>query len=195
MPDQPQQVGQKDQERGQPTDPHPAASEEAPLRREHQSRDYANDEERHRILVLHPDAGEHAEPQPVTRLAGADRSHHAPRTGHPDERLECIHGQPVVKDQVDWNAGCGHCGQRLSETSAAEFARQECRRATPVPPRRGPVADAGRAANRQTRAVRTMRSRRSREADRHNPSRDARRTPDNTARHEKFRSGSRSEMK
>ena len=54
------------------------------------SRNHANHEERHRILVLHPETREHAEPQPIAGIARADFA--------PPSIQKLLHGFHVVRE-------------------------------------------------------------------------------------------------
>src|SRR5205807_9384819 len=124
MADEPDQIRQKDQERTKSAQPDPGIRKETPLRRE-QERDKNRDgEERGRVFVFHSESDEEAEAKPMTGLALVNRADDAPRARDPDERLERVHREPMMEDQINRRGKDRGRGQPLRENAPAHFARE-----------------------------------------------------------------------
>src|SRR5437879_12775107 len=107
----PHEVGKRDDRRHQHPQPQPAALEKTALGTEKDSDEYAEHQKSDGVFGLERNAGERAEPEPVSRLAAVDRTEHARQVTHPEKRIKSVYGQPVVKEQVyrgDEDYQCGH---------------------------------------------------------------------------------------
>ena len=118
----PHEVGQRDGGRHQHPQPQPAALEKTTLGTDSDSNEYAEHKKSDGVFGLEPNPGEHAEPEPGSRLAAVD----APRTtgNSSREAAQGVHGQPVVHDQIDRDRDHGQCGQRLGKAAPTHLARQ-----------------------------------------------------------------------
>ena len=134
MADEPDQIRQENQERTKGAEPDPGVRKKAPLRREEQRNENRESKEGRRVFVFHSESDEEPEPQPVTGLALIDRADNAPGARDPNERLECVHREPMMKDQVNGRGEDRGRSQALGENAAAhfacEFSGQPNRRAT-----------------------------------------------------------------
>src|SRR5262249_3894477 len=84
----PQQVRQKDQKGSEAAHPNPLIEKYAALLGQQQPHHDGESEDRDRILFLHADAGDHAEPQPVARLAMLGGKHGEIRAPAPQQWLK-----------------------------------------------------------------------------------------------------------
>ncbi len=124
-------LGQKDQERGEPADPHPATSRKRRSgARVSVPADYANDEERLSNTAFSiPDAGMSTpNSKPVTRICRlrtvSYNTHHAQPVQMSGSKAFIV--SQWLKHQIDGIPAQGNGrGQRLSETSAAEFCARQ----------------------------------------------------------------------
>src|SRR5437764_5539371 len=97
--DEPDQVRQENQERAKGAEPEPFAREESALGGEKQGAGDREREERGAVFVFHPDSDQDAEPEPITRVVAVDSADDTPSAAEPDERLEGVHGQPMMHQQ------------------------------------------------------------------------------------------------
>jgi hypothetical protein len=97
------------------------------LRREKQGTGNREGEEGGAVFVFHPNTNQEAEPEPVTRFLAVDRARDAAGASEPDERLECIHREPMMHEQEDRRCESSEGRQTLREDPTAEFPRQLAR--------------------------------------------------------------------
>src|SRR5204863_1813071 len=119
--DQPDQVGNKDEKGTKGPDPNPGVGEKAPLRREEQGDENGEGEKGGGIFIFHSESEKNAEAKPVTRIALVDRADHAPGAPEPNERLKCVHGQPMMHEKKNWGRNHRERGQRLGKSAATHF--------------------------------------------------------------------------
>jgi hypothetical protein len=123
MLDIPNQVWQEDRKRNEAANPDPLAGEDPALLGEQQAHHHRQAEHRHGVLGLEARAREHAKPHPQLLISCLDDADHHIGAPCPEERLEGVHGQDVMEDQVDSRAGRTQGRERLRKTPAPQFAR------------------------------------------------------------------------
>ena len=119
MANQPDQVRKKNQERSKGAGPNPEVREKAPLGRDEQGGEHRECKKRRGVFVFQAEPDKEPEPKPVARLALVDGAHDAPRARDPDEGLEGVHGEPMMKREVNRRRDHGQRGQGLGESAAA----------------------------------------------------------------------------
>src|SRR6266446_2872345 len=79
-------------------------------------------EERHRMLVLETEPGEHTEPEPESRRTPVDDADHQINASHPENRLERVHGKEIAVDQKHERAKRRRAAERDCPVASAQFA-------------------------------------------------------------------------
>ena len=83
-------------------------------------------EDQHGVLVFEAKSRHDAEPYPEFRVAGFHNVYQQPGAAHPEERLECVHGQQVVASE-DTRRDEGNQGREaLGKALAAKCASDQC---------------------------------------------------------------------
>ena len=98
--DIPQQVGEKDQEGGETSEPYPFIGEDATLPGQQQSDDNSKTENGDGIFFFQAESGYGAEPQPVTRVVALDGENREVGAAHPQIGLEAVGSQQAAIGQV-----------------------------------------------------------------------------------------------
>src|SRR6266480_3106090 len=99
MPDVPQQVRQKNEQRDRAADPEPRASKHTPMRGHEQAETHGGAEDQHRIFVFEAESGDDSEPDPELFVAGFDNAYQQPGAAYPEQRLESVHSQQIVPSE------------------------------------------------------------------------------------------------
>src|SRR5207249_214295 len=97
--------------------------EKSAFARQSQRDDERETKERDGVFGFHRHTGENSEPNPIARIVGVDRAYDAPDARHPKQRLERVHRQPMMHDEMNWDGDDRESGQNLRERASAEFAR------------------------------------------------------------------------
>ena len=119
---QPDQIGQKNQERDGGADPKLLRDQKSALAGQDECDYDGENEKRYPVLGFHSETDQNPEPDPVTRIVAVDRTDDAPDAARPNERLECVHCQPVVHHEITRHTDHRQRGQHLGENAAAHFA-------------------------------------------------------------------------
>ena len=92
------------------------------LRSQEQADDDAGAEDQHGVLVFEAESRQDAEPDPELLVAGFHDADQQPGAAHPEQRLECVHGQQVVGGENTRRDQRGERGEALGKPLAAQFA-------------------------------------------------------------------------
>ena len=122
--DVPQQIGEEDQKGCAAADPDPPIEENAALSGEQKTGDHAESEESDGILFLQPDAGHHAEPEPIKRAAldGEDGKISAT---HPQIGFEAVGAEQASIGKILWGNEDGDSAEEKREAASTEFAGED----------------------------------------------------------------------
>ncbi len=127
MPDQPDQVRKKKQRCNPDGRQEIGRPEPLALRRERKTEQQTHDGKEDGVLVFEAQPCQHADGNPVAWIAAQDHARRSPQQPRPQKRLEGVHRQPVLQDQVDRNGSDGERRQRLGIAAAAPLPRNSGR--------------------------------------------------------------------
>src|SRR5271163_222991 len=74
------------------------------------------------MLILQTEARDHAKEQPQATVAAVENAQNNRGAGHPEDRLESVHGEKIVKGKIDGREQYGERGKKLRFIAAAHFA-------------------------------------------------------------------------
>jgi hypothetical protein len=117
---------EEDQKGRAAADPDPPIQENAALSGEQKADDHAESEESDGILFLQPDAGNYAEPEPITPAA-LDGEDGEIGTTHPQIGFEAVGAEQDSIGKILWRDEDGDSAQEERETASAEFAGEDGR--------------------------------------------------------------------
>src|ERR1700683_195015 len=126
--DVPEQVGKKDQKRGKSANPDPRMEKRTALRGEQQAHNDAKPEQSDGVLLLHADAGDNAEPEPVAwgffSTGAFYREDGEIGAAHPQIRFEAIGAEQATVGEILRRDDNGDCAEEQGKTASAELARE-----------------------------------------------------------------------
>ena len=125
VPDLPDQVGQEQRHRDGAGNPYPGLQKFSPQRRQQKREGNRESEEQRGMFILQSQPGQDAEPHPQARIAGAENAQDDQRAAHPEQRLDCVHGEEAVFHQQAGAHQDRQTGEELGVASAAELARNQ----------------------------------------------------------------------
>ncbi len=124
--DVPQQVGKKDDECSQASEPYPFVGKDATLFGQQQSDHDPETKNCDGIFFLQSQSGHDAKTKPVARIAALDGEDGKVSAAHPQIRFQAVGSEQAAVGEILRCNQDGDCAQKKGEAAATEFASQKC---------------------------------------------------------------------